>query len=338
MNVMARNTQTRMLRSCDAIFEGDTFFTLAFRDIYEKYLHPPNRSTNVFTLAAAVPRNKELAVRTIAPPAPGDCCSLVVGRHDHAGLSLQTDSTLSLRHATVILSSDREGAPFIRVIDLNSVFGLQDIAHDTHRSLAANGPVALRLADAALFIFPPSSSFESAGGFDESAGGFDDMKWADVMPHDPDQEPEEQLNDHASREGRSTAISVVADINAVPPPGDTAAVTDTAGTVEMRSLGQTYRRLLSRHALRRGVLIGRYARCDINTANLPMAADISRIHALLISIDNQLHLVDAGSKNGVRTGAVYATEHAVADDTSTSFVLGGTLLLKWIPHVESVEE
>lgn len=55
-------------------------------------------------------------------------------------------------------------------------------------------------------------------------------------------------------------------------------------------------------ALERGIILGRYSRCAGDTSL--MTDEVSRVHAVLIAVDGKVHLVDAGSTNGIMKGDV----------------------------------
>jgi hypothetical protein len=56
-------------------------------------------------------------------------------------------------------------------------------------------------------------------------------------------------------------------------------------------------------AARRGVLLGRYERCD--AAGLPVLSDaaLSRVHLLLLELEGALYALDTASTNGSWAGA-----------------------------------
>jgi FHA domain len=56
---------------------------------------------------------------------------------------------------------------------------------------------------------------------------------------------------------------------------------------------------LGRAAVTRGVLLGRYDRCDGSRFGVLSDRAISRVHVLLIEIAGTLYAVDAGSTNGL---------------------------------------
>ena len=71
------------------------------------------------------------------------------------------------------------------------------------------------------------------------------------------------------------------------------------GQLTVRSQRGSTSFVLGAKALRGGVLLGRYDRCD--NAGLPVMSDhrISRVHVLLIRIDEAVYVVDTASTNGI---------------------------------------
>jgi hypothetical protein len=72
---------------------------------------------------------------------------------------------------------------------------------------------------------------------------------------------------------------------------------DLAGTLEL--IGPSFRETIriGHDPLKDGVLLGRYARCD-GAGGLADDATLSRVHALLIQIDDSMLVVDTASSNG----------------------------------------
>ncbi len=78
-------------------------------------------------------------------------------------------------------------------------------------------------------------------------------------------------------------------------------------------------------ALRDGVLIGRYARCDRACLD---DESVSRVHALLIQLGDELLVVDTASTNGTASpGHEPARVHLVRD--ATELVLGFDTRARW---------
>jgi hypothetical protein len=73
---------------------------------------------------------------------------------------------------------------------------------------------------------------------------------------------------------------------------------DIAGTLELVGPRNRGTIRIGHDELRDGVLIGRYARC--NNAQLADDPSLSRVHALLIQIDEAIVAIDTASLNGTR--------------------------------------
>ena len=100
---------------------------------------------------------------------------------------------------------------------------------------------------------------------------------------------------------------------------------DLAGTLELAGPSSHETISVGHAALRDGVLIGRYSRCDS-----PCVDDhlVSRVHALLIHGGNQLLVVDTASSNGTaRPGGEPERIHAL--DGETELQLGATTRAVW---------
>ena len=73
---------------------------------------------------------------------------------------------------------------------------------------------------------------------------------------------------------------------------------DAAGTLELYGDTRSGAITIGADALRDGVLLGRYARCD--GAALLDDSRLSRVHALLLHVDTALLAIDTASRNGTR--------------------------------------
>jgi hypothetical protein len=73
---------------------------------------------------------------------------------------------------------------------------------------------------------------------------------------------------------------------------------DTAGMLELVGTARRGQLTIGDRALRDGVLLGRYARCD--GAALLEDLSMSRVHLLLLQVDDTLLAIDTCSRNGSR--------------------------------------
>ncbi|MBA3820316.1 MAG: hypothetical protein H0X17_15595, partial [Deltaproteobacteria bacterium] len=73
---------------------------------------------------------------------------------------------------------------------------------------------------------------------------------------------------------------------------------DVAGTLQLVGPDSRGTLAIGHAALRDGVLLGRYARC--NGALLASDGSLSRVHALLLHADDRLLMIDTASSCGTR--------------------------------------
>ena len=80
-------------------------------------------------------------------------------------------------------------------------------------------------------------------------------------------------------------------------------------------------------ALRRGLLLGRYSRCDTAGARSLALERISRVHVLVIEIGGRVWMIDAASTNGIAVGGKSVRVHAIGDGERVD--LGGAGAVCW---------
>jgi FHA domain len=219
---------------------------------------------------------------------------VLVGRHGRCDLSLGRDSALSLRHA-VIAARVAGGELRIRFLDLQSGSGL--VTEDGRRceALAADGAMFVRLGRYHLFLLP--------------TGSLSQMAWAATAEDTWKTIPERIYRDNrlAPREpGRVTSGARVRRLPSIAtevlePPGPLRPFRPAAGArgapvadVELEAGAGSERFLLHESELERGILLGRYDRCQLGVAGEKM----SRIHLLVIRDGPQIFAVDTASTNG----------------------------------------
>jgi hypothetical protein len=220
----------------------------------------------------------------------------VIGRHDQCDLFLDKHSSLALRHLAVVLDPVQSWASgstnvHYRVLDLRTERGFLDEHGGTMRGLTTEGPAIVRCAGHGIFIMPLG----------------DPSDW----PEDPrqawDMLPERVYLDELRGDPRGSLtnlpVKVKRNTSAIfrtLGPRDTGVGLvdrgDVAGTLEIRGPKLEGRLTLGERALRDGVLLGRYARCD--GAALLDDPSLSRVHVLLLHVDGALLAIDTASRNG----------------------------------------
>lgn len=216
----------------------------------------------------------------------------VIGRHSECDLVLDRGG-VSLRHVALIVPKVDAGAPRFWLRELRTHGGL-----DSEAGIPIGGALVER---AGLFRLGGYALIAIATGTGEEwpASGVD--AWAELH-------------------GRSTALRVVgmdaakpasrpvreASVSVIRGPLETSMrMLDPGGekvcTLRLESGPRRARLALDEAALGRGVLLGRYSRCDSSA----VLADegISRVHAMVVRVEDQIVLVDTGSTQGVYEAA-----------------------------------
>jgi hypothetical protein len=259
----------------------------------------------------------------------------IIGRHDECDLFLHAHARLALRHLAVVLNpvSDwRAGANVrYRVLDLRTTDGFSDENDRPLRGVRCEGPGLLRCGGYALFIMPLG----------------DPTDW----PADPKDAwaflPERVYFDELERNGLGSvpalqrsprgptsfnnAVTHRSLIIRTHGPRDTSAGSlvgsgDLAGTLELIGPRNRGTIRIGHDELRDGVLIGRYARC--NNAQLADDPSLSRVHALLLQVDDAILAIDTASLNGTRE-ANHPKARLIQLQGDTELILGTATRARW---------
>ena len=253
----------------------------------------------------------------------------IVGRHDACDLYLTGSEDLALRHLAIVLdpvASWTRGSSTVRyrVLDLRTSRGFSDEHDRPLRGLRCEGPALLHCAGHALFVLPLGDPSD----WPESATDAWSMIPERIYFDELDRVPEGSMPHMMSPSTlASTHRSMIIRTNG---PRDTGSVLvhhgDYAGTLEL--IGRHHRGALTlgHDALRDGVLIGRYARCD--GASLLDDPSLSRVHALLLHVDDALIAIDTGSRNGMRLHGE-RDARVIALDNGTELRLGTSTRARW---------
>ena len=240
---------------------------------------------------------------TYLPLTPDESSHAVLGRHSNCALRLHGDPSLSLRHLLASAWVDPETGPTLRLLDLGGEVPLRLEDNSYCVGLQADGTVFAALRGHAIFcIFDdgeawPQDAEEAWSSLGDRAarsreaqrrdGSFD----REVRPQlrlIPSVRPsqEESLTATGTAVIRLTGTAGLQDIR----PGDVEAVGF------LRLPGDRFVRLTPED-LARGVVIGRYDRCEI-TDGFSNAKAVSRVHLCLALDPSGLWAIDLASSNG----------------------------------------
>jgi pSer/pThr/pTyr-binding forkhead associated (FHA) protein len=224
----------------------------------------------------------------------------IVGRHDQCDLFLDRHASLALRHLAVVLDpvstwARNQATVKYRVLDLRTESGFTDEGGKHMRGLRADGPAIMRVAGHAVFVLPLGDQTDWPQRADEAWDMLPERVYFDEMSCRPEGSLTNMPLDAHTRRSlvyrthgpRDTGVGLVQ---------KSLLSSDVAGTLEIIGETRTGALKVGDRALRDGVLIGRYARCD--GATLLEDPSLSRVHALLLQIDDALMVIDTASRNG----------------------------------------
>jgi pSer/pThr/pTyr-binding forkhead associated (FHA) protein len=234
---------------------------------------------------------------------------LIVGRHERCDFVLSRDPDVSLRHLLVRATRGPGGHIQLRAIDLRSRVGL--LSEDGRRceAIASRGPLFLQVATYVVFLLPTGPAVRPwSRDADETWRGFSPRS-QEILP------PPQPLKSRAAPGADAVRLATITLTSSSPQAGD----------------------LTSTHAvwsdqLERGILVGRDDRCSHGGVD---EGNLSRVHLVLLSVDDEVWAIDTASTNGTRVqdGPQFRQLLLTGE---THLVLADALALRWSPAVLSV--
>jgi len=236
-------------------------------------------------------------------PASG-IAHLIVGRHERCDVVLSRDGDVSLRHLLLRATRGPEGQLQLRAIDLRSRCGLLSEDGKRCEAIASQGPLFLQVASYVIFVLPTGPSLRPWSQDAEEA-------WRGLMPRNQEILPPPQpLKSRAAPSAGAVKLATITIQSSSPQAGD----------------------LTSTHAvwsdqLERGILVGRDDRCSHGGVD---EGNLSRVHLVLLSVDDEVWAIDTASTNGTRPldGPPF---RQLLLSGETHLVLADALALRWAP-------
>ncbi|MFL5344854.1 MAG: FHA domain-containing protein [Hyalangium sp.] len=248
-----------------------------------------------------------------------------IGRHGAADLYLPGDEQLSLRHLVVTTRASERGV-HTRIIDLRTPAGFTDDHHKPLRAIEADGWVVVGMASYWLFVFVTGQPLP----WDTSTR----KPWRTLPQrvYVETQKARRRAPEAASRLPRSN--TEITNITSVPGPVDTSIEPlllpgePVAARLMIHARGPGQHPLaISAASLARGVILGRYSRCDGSA--LFTESTVSRVHALIITDEDDMYLIDVGSTCGTWDGEQRLRAQLLT--TGRELRLGEAVRLSWNP-------
>jgi len=253
----------------------------------------------------------------------------IVGRHDKCDLYIEGNDRLALRQLAVVLdpvSSWRAGISLVsfRILDLRTTDGMVDEEGRPLRGLRSEGPAMVRCGGCAIFALPLGDPTDWPAAASDAWECMPERVYHDELTRVPDASivrelgvPNPQITQVVIRTAgpRVTGMQLVSD-------------RDLAGRLLMSGSWGQVAIAIGHQALREGVLIGRYARCD-GATGLCVDMSISRVHALLLLVDDRVLVIDVASTNGIRE--VEGRDARVIELAGeTELELGNATRVRWV--------
>lgn len=254
----------------------------------------------------------------------------IVGRHDHCDLYLPASSRMSLRHLVVVLdpvSSWKRGdsAGRYRVLDLRTSNGFFDEDQRPLRGLRCEGPAVLRCGGHALFLLPLGDPTDWPASAEDAWAYLPERVYFDELECTPKGSMPKMPLQITSGLRHSTIIRTHGPRDT----GERLSAREAAGMLELIGKVERGTIRIGHDELRDGVLLGRYPRCD--AARLIDDGSLSRVHSLLIQIDETVLMIDTASRNGTRrVGSQDARVIELDNDSELELGLSTRARWRWI--------
>ena len=219
----------------------------------------------------------------------GDINTATVGRHSHVDLVLRGDPTLSLRHLSLLVCPLHAGGDFgFRVINLRSSVAFRDEHGHRMESVESRGPMMLACGRVALYFFPSTAV----------------VSWEcepeEVWKSLPRRLYQDSSLPGALRDRHETVTRITVSPGPLPLHRRLAESDEEAlGVITIISQLGHAALVVGPRNTGRGVIFGRYDRCDNHGLHVLTSRSVSRVHVLLLDVEGTLYLVDTGSKHGL---------------------------------------
>lgn len=221
--------------------------------------------------------------------------AVVVGRHSHCAIRApELVSEISLRHLAVLVRAVDHDRTRLRVLDLGTSIGFSDEAARPLQAVAAEGTIFLRLGPLDLWMFTTSPDDPPLEDAQDAYRCIPPRVFVEEKVGPP------PLRGPLLRgvrgpvpEGATPVLSMVgplADVRRLCA-DDEAPV----GRLVVHSGTDELSRKVGPHALARGILVGRYERCDLVRSRHD---NLSRVHLLVVQDGDDVLAVDTASTNG----------------------------------------
>lgn len=249
----------------------------------------------------------------------------ILGRHGMCGVAVtERHPAVSLRHLAVLVRAISHSEVRVRILDLHTRIGFSDEAGRVLQAVTCEGSLFLDVGGVKLALLVTDDGPLADDPAAQYACIPDRVFLEERRGTASDPEPRQA----GAPDDGGPSISVVRSM-----PGPLAAAGPLCGdgdrpvgTLIVRSSAGVVRRSVGAAVLARGLLVGRYARCDVGVTG-HQESQLSRVHLLIIRDGDHLLAVDTASINGTHVGGRAILAYRLEDGTTLD--LGGELQLVW---------
>jgi len=228
--------------------------------------------------------------------------AVIVGRHQMCDLALpDRHGDISLRHLAIMVRAVSHDEVRVRLLDLRSLIGFTDEAGRVLQAVSSEGSLFIRVGDITLMLLVTQHREQLPERAEDAYACIPERVFLDEQIGLAGQAAPKRLP-IAPRafEGSITAVRSQAGPMAFA--DELCGTSDVnVGALTVRSTSGSTRRRISVNALGRGLLVGRYDRCDIGLLS-ESASQLSRVHLLVVQDGDDILAIDTASSNGTSVG------------------------------------
>ncbi|MCG8422319.1 MAG: FHA domain-containing protein [Proteobacteria bacterium] len=237
--------------------------------------------------------------------------SAIIGRHGMTDLYLDGDSSLSLRHLAIVLWPLSNGCEVrFRIVDLRTRVAFQDEHSRRFESMVAEGPIFVRCGSYVLFFLITGDRIAWPDAAKDGWACIPERVYLEAGEAEPDRwqrkrsiRESRHSDSHSSSYDVEEARSAITLVHSAPGPvrARTRLVTageEPLGTLRITAESGMQKLIIGPRAAHGGILLGRYSRCDVDGSKILINESISRVHVLIMEIDEHLYAIDTASTHG----------------------------------------
>jgi hypothetical protein len=297
----AGQARDRVMNVGTMVAVGADFFRAPFKELFRAH-YPAIRAVARaheapgLAVIAIHARARALAARAWLAARADGVASAIIGRHSEADVLLE-DPAIALRHLAIVVTRARTWDAHdltFEIIDLRTGTAFRDERGQQLETALCDGPAMISCGSYALFLLQTGDPSDWPSSADDAWSMLPER----VMRREQAAEPDRWRRGQHRSAGPRTCSSVTGIPGLVSPEQRLIAAGEApVGQLHVRTAtgGRVLR--VGDEALSRGILLGRYARCD--GADLFTDHNYSRAHVLVKRVDDRVYAIDTASTEGV---------------------------------------